>query len=150
MCFLFISFFEVLLLLRMLARLFFLKLRFPLRFWDVGYGDYSTIFSFEDRLYTVYNVAGIFFCIFSLSSFLCLLSLSSYLEGSFFCQGAVSIGSSLAEKKWKLTVLGRTKGQNSTVEFEWCLTGKMARDIEEHFDEGKHKLLVFYFQVWVA
>lgn len=39
------------------------------------------------------------FSIFSLSSFLCLLSLSSYLEGSFFCQGAVSVESSLAEKK---------------------------------------------------
>lgn len=39
------------------------------------------------------------FYILSLSSFHCLLSLSSYLEGSFFCQGAVSIGSNLAEKK---------------------------------------------------
>lgn len=70
------------------------------------------------------------FCILSLSPFLCLLSLSSYLEGNFFCQEAVSVGTSLAEKKrWKLTVLGRRKGQSSAVEFEGCLRGEMARDV---------------------
>lgn len=129
-CFPFISFFEVLSLLRMLVRLFsFLS-------WDVLFSSKRLIMVNTAQVLvlkidcTLCVILLEIFYILSLSSFHCLLSLSSYLEGSFFCQGAVSIGSNLAEKKWwKLTVLGRRKEQNSLVEFEGCLIGKMSKDM---------------------